>query len=249
MRRDFTPPATPKTKIGLKISVTFLLFILTTPVFAGAKDIPSEPAYASLIRSKALTLPAASRKSAVLQLARKHVVTLLRKSDFLPFLPLERDSLGFLNFGSSTEDNTKGEDSFTLPGAFRPSPDYHHAGGILPRRSTVLFGMHYSYDFGHDQAQIRFHPFLGQGLMRSSHVWGVDASLVLGASEKPWGLVSVRYDQGDAHLTARSPGYDVQAAWILHKNLTLSLGSKARENERHAHYAVLRWQWNDDDDP
>ena len=130
--------------------------------------------------------------------------------------------------------------------AFWLTPGYNHVNGIMPWKDSVTLGFNYERLVLRDRMQFRIKPYIGQGLARSGTIWGAEANMAFGQQGEeglPLATLGVRYDDGDATLTDGKRGFDVNGAWTIQRNLDLTVGMRARENDTQSGYALLRWHW------
>lgn len=123
------------------------------------------------------------------------------------------------------------------------SPGYHHMGGLMPFNDAIMLGFNYRADLPNEGFKLNIHPFYGQSWTSPKGYWGVETALGIGpAGKKPWGVIVVRYDDGDSGLMDQPRGFDMHTEFSFDNNLTLNAGVRHNEDTQLGDYVLLRWR-------
>lgn len=241
-------------KCFLWAGVIIQFLSLPCPVLAAAEDLPARSMFEQRERSAMI---AHMRQQVVNLLPTKAVMGSLRQAN-RKFIAIAQ-FLGLADAQRSTATPSMFDDALTaFAGLWRPTalgerreafwltPGYNHVSGLMPWKDSVTLGFNYERLVQQDRLHFRIKPYIGQGLARRGTIWGAEANLAFGqqgAEGMPLATIGVRYDDGDATLADGKRGFDVNGAWMIHRNLDFTVGAHVRENDTHSGYALLRWHW------
>lgn len=126
----------------------------------------------------------------------------------------------------------------------RWNPRYHHKGGFLPWRDSLIMGLNYREEFFANRMEVTAHPFVGQSWTSVNNIWGGEIGLTYrNENQKPVGRFALRYDDGAKDFTVADPGYDLHSDWQVNERTALTFGARDRADEEASGYAMLRWRW------
>jgi len=123
------------------------------------------------------------------------------------------------------------------------TPGYHHTHGMLPFDDALTLGFNYRNAILDDRVKFSVHPFCAQSWYSTKDYWGTEMALDIGpAAGHSWGVVVIRYDNGNSDLMDHGRGIDMHADFSFDRHLTLTAGAQQNESSDLGNYVLLRWR-------
>lgn len=125
------------------------------------------------------------------------------------------------------------------------SSQYHHKG-FLPTHDAVMMGFAMHNHVWRD-VQFDIHPFYGQNWMGATGYWGTEMAMDIGAGsvgaqQKPWGKIALRYSNGDHELMDSNHGFDMHGEVNFTENIGLNAGVRENNSSELGNYIMVRWK-------
>ena len=124
----------------------------------------------------------------------------------------------------------------------------YHRKGLLPLNNALVAGFDMRHKMFNDKVQFDVRPLVGQNWHSTNNYWGTEVAISLhstsslGQTDKTWGRIALRYDNGNFDTMGHSRGYDLHGELNFNDHLGLNIGATQNEQTELGNYAILRWK-------